>query len=272
MDNLFFYSAHILWQVLTPDSLFLLLLISSLLLILFGRLKKGVILLSILTIGLLLLAILPIGDWLLYPLESRFVTNPPLPDRVDGILVLGGSVIADRSQVWQQLETNRFNERLNYFILLARQYPKARLLFTGGNSSLQTDNPTEADMVKDYFIRSGLQPSRLLMENQARNTAENALFSKQLAQPKADENWILITTAFHMPRSIGVFCQQGWHLLPYPVDHQTEGAKELFEPSFSLIFHADQLVLASHEWLGLLAYYLSGKTSALLPKNCPVAE
>ena len=268
MDNLFFYSAKILWMLLSPDSLFLILLILSLLLILSRHRKKGVALLSLLTLGLLLLAIFPVGSWMLYPLESRFPTNPPLPQNIDGIIVLGGSVIPDRSQQWHQLETNQYHERLSYFILLAKKYPQAKLIFTGGNSWIMPDEPTEADMVKDYLIQSGIEPARLMLEDRARNTAENAEFSKQLAQPQAGEQWLLITTAYHMPRAVGVFCQQGWKVIPYPVDHFTEGPEKLYSPSFSLIYHAFNLVAATHEWLGLLAYQLSGKTPELIPSGC----
>ena len=127
-------------------------------------------------------------------------------------------------------------------------------------------------MVNDFFIQSGIEPSRLMLEDRARNTAENAQFSKQLAQPKPGENWLLITTAYHMPRSVGAFCQQGWNVIPYPVDHFTRGAENLYSPGFSLIYHANNLVLATHEWLGLLAYYLSAKTPALLPSGCRLAQ
>ena len=272
MDNLFFYSSKILWPLLSPDNLFLILLIISLLLIIFRHRKKGVALLSLLTFSLLMLAIFPLGDWMLYPLESRFQTNPRLPQDIDGIIVLGGSVIADRSQQWGQIETNQYHERLDYFIKLARKYPQARLIFTGGNASAFSNGPGEAEIVKDYFIDSGIKASRLMLENRARNTAENALLSKQLAQPQPGENWLLITTAYHMPRSVGVFCQQGWNVIPYPVDHFTQGIAELYSPGFSLIYHAYNLVLATHEWLGLLAYYLSGKTSTLIPSGCHPAQ
>ncbi len=268
MDEWFFYSAKILWMLFSPDALFVLLLLASYLLIRFGANLAGRRLLGLLTAWILLLAIFPIGDWLLYPLESRFQTNPELPDRIDGIIVLGGSVIADRSLQWQQLETNRYHERLSNFILLSQRYPDAKLAFTGGNSWIMPGEPTEAEMVKQYLLDSGIESSRLVLEDQARNTAENASYSKRLLQPAAQENWLLITTAFHMPRSVGVFCQQGWKLIPYPVDHQTGGRKNLYSPGFNLIGHADHLVLAAHEWLGLLAYYLSGKTNQFLPRDC----
>ncbi len=204
---------------------------------------------------------------MLYPLESRFQHNPELPEKLDGIIVLGGSVIADRSIEWQQLETNQFHERLSSFIYLAQQYPEAKLIFSGGNANTNRDKPTEAQIAKTFFLESGISAERLIIENQARNTAENISYSKKLVKPQAEETWLMITTAYHIPRAMGIFCKQNWRVTPYPVDHQTLPSK-LYQPSYSLIGHANHLVIASHEWLGLLAYYLTGKTTELFPGEC----
>ena len=267
MDEHFFYASKYMWTVVSPDSLFIILLILCLILFLLKKTRSATLLLGLLATFTLFLTVFSVGDWLLYPLESRFQQNPDLPEQVDGIIVLGGSIIPDRSVEWQQLETNQFHERLSSFRQLAQLYPDARLVFSGGNSSTDEDKPTEAQIAKTYFFISGITPERLLIEDKARNTAENASYSKQLAHPQSNETWILITTAFHMPRAMGVFCQQKWKVIPYPVDHQTLPSK-LYRPGFGLIGHAYNLVLASHEWLGLLSYYLSGKTSQLFPAQC----
>ena len=229
--------------------------------------KKRTLLLGLLTFCTLFLSLFSVGSWMLYPLESRFQHNPDLPEQVDGIIVLGGSIIPDRSVEWQQLETNQFHERLSSFLQLAQLYPDAKLVFSGGNASTNKEKPTEAQIAKTYFLKSGISPERLLIENKARNTAENVSYSKQLVNPKSNETWLMITTAYHMPRAIGVFCQQNWKVIPYPVDHQTLPSK-LYQPGFSLMLNANNFVFATHEWLGLLAYYLSGKTHQLLPMQC----
>jgi uncharacterized SAM-binding protein YcdF (DUF218 family) len=267
MDDLFFYLARYVWTVVSPDSLFIILLSLCLLLLLFGQTKKATVLLSLLTVTTLFISFFSVGDWLLYPLESRYKTNPELPEKIDGIIVLGGSVIPDRSAEWQQLETNLYHERLSSFIDLAKRYPDARLVFSGGNSDTDKEKPTEAQIAEKHFLASGIEQDRLFMENKARNTYENAIYIKQLMAPKPDETWLMITTAYHMPRSVGVFCQQNWKVIPYPVDHQTLPSK-LYQPGFSLIGHAYNLVLAAHEWLGLLAYYVSGKTNDIFPSEC----
>lgn len=254
-------------MLISPYNLFVILLVVALLLLLFNFQKQAKILLSFLTLGILVLSFFSIGDWLLYPLESRFQHNPELPDRVDGIIVLGGSVIPSVSSEWQQLETYSSHERLSSFIELAYRYPQAKLVLSGGNASLNRNQPSEADIVRDYFLRAGLQEERLILENQSRNTAENASMTKHLVKPQLQENWILITSAYHMPRSVGLFCRQGWPMLPYPVDHQTIPSR-LYKFNFNLSDHANNLEAAIHEWVGLLAYYVTGKIDSLLPQGC----
>ena len=267
MQDLFFYSAKIIWLFISPAHLFLLLLLFSLLLLLYNKRRSGLFLLTILSLCAVFLTFFSPGDWLLHRLETQFTHNPSLPQKIDGIIVLGGAVLPQRSIEWQQLETNHAHERLSAFIALARQYPKARLVFTGGNGSLQADQPSEASQVLDYFLQSGIQRQRILMEGKSRNTFENARNLKNLVNPSPSENWILITTAFHMPRAAGVFCHQGWSVIPYPVDHYTTPST-MYNLKFNLSGNLGKLDLATHEWLGLLAYSLTDKTPQLIPVGC----
>jgi uncharacterized SAM-binding protein YcdF (DUF218 family) len=267
MDELFFYSSKLIWMLIAPDSLFVILMAFGLILLVFGRIRGATLIFGVLTLGVVLLSLFSVGSWMLYPLESRVQTNPELPQRIDGIIVLGGSVLPLTSQYWGQLETNDFHERLSSFSELAHRYPEARLVFTGGNASLEKGLPSEAKAVRKYLLGSGIEEQRLVLENRARNTAENVTFTRQLVRPEPGENWILITTAYHMPRSIGIFCQQDWPVIPYPVDHKTVPDR-MYRLEFNLLGHAVDLNQAIHEWLGLLAYRLSGKTPELIPQGC----
>jgi uncharacterized SAM-binding protein YcdF (DUF218 family) len=267
MDDLFFYSSKVIWSVISPDSLFALLLAATVGMFYLNYHILARRLLTFLFAAVVVLSLFPVGSWMLYPLETRFQHNPELAAQVDGIIVLGGSINAETSEAWQQLEMYYSAERLTTFIELARRYPDAKLIFTGGNASINRNKPTEASILNLHWHQLGLDPERIQFENQAKNTAENAYFTKQLAKPLVDSKWVLITTAFHMPRSIGVFCQNSWSLIPYPVDHQVNPGK-LLEIEFNLLAHAVQLKLAIHEWLGLLAYYLTGKIPDLLPDTC----
>ena len=267
MTELFFYTSKLLWVIVSPDNLFVILLSLSLILFLFHQQTKALILLSMLTFAVIMISVFPVGSWMFYPLERQFETNPPLPEKIDGIIILGGLVYPETSKAWQQLETNERHERLSEGIKLALKYPDARLVFTGGNAGLDREAPTEAEFVEQHLKSYGIAAERILIEAEARNTAENASLTKRLVKPLKTENWILVTTAFHMPRAIGVFCKQDWSVIPYPVDHQTVPDKA-YTPSFDLISHASDLVNATHEWLGLLAYYKSGKIDQLVPQQC----
>ena len=224
---------------------------------------------TILILTLYAMAIFPLGSSLLNPLENRFITNPILPREIEGIIVLSGALNADRSKLWNQTEVNGAVDRELAFIKLARRYPNARLVYTGGSSNLLAQENKAADVARQLFTELGFNTERISFERNSRNTWENARFSFQTVQPALGRPWILITSAFHMPRAIGVFCKTGWPTIPYPVDHHSSP-----ESSFQLGFQSwlvgpVYLILAVHEWLGLIAYRLTGKTSALLPETCP---
>jgi len=155
-------------------------------------------------------AILPIGDWLMIPLESRFPLMRSFPARVDGIVVLGGIVDQYTTKATGQLSLGDGVERLTEFSALAKRYPNARLVFTGGSASLTDQDVKEADMLAPFLSDLGLDPKRVIFENRARNTFENVSLSKALVNPAKGESWILITSARHMPRSVGVFRKAGF--------------------------------------------------------------
>jgi uncharacterized SAM-binding protein YcdF (DUF218 family) len=220
---------------------------------------------SFLATVLFLLALFPVGAMLLSPLETNFRANPVLPAKVDGIVVLGGPENARLSTLWSQVELEDGAERFLAFMTMVRRFPEAKVVFSGGNGIQQGEGQKVYEVAKKLFEQQGLDMSRLIFELDSRNTFESATFSKKLARPAVGEKWILITSAFHMPRSIGVFCKAGWSTIPYPVDHRTSG-DDVFRIGLRL---ADtRLALGLHEWAGLVAYYLTGKTTDLLPAGC----
>ncbi len=267
MDTLFFFVSKIIWIVFSPDSLLLILIVFSLVLLYMDKRKQAKILLSIVSGLLILISFFPIGEWLLYPLESRFQTNPVLPDKIAGIVVLSGSENTVLSPQWQQVELGDAIERDLMFLALARKYPEAKLLFTGGSGSLLEQKDKAADIAKKLFKQINFDVTRIIFEKESRNTYENAIYSKKIVQPVKNEKWILITTGWHMPRSVGIFCKAEWPVIPYPVDHQTN-KDNLFRISFNLSNNLRMLKIAIKEWLGLFAYYLSGKTTSFLPSQC----
>ncbi|MBW7965994.1 YdcF family protein [Bradyrhizobium sp. BR 10261] len=222
--------------------------------------------LAVTTLVLLALAAFsPLGNLLLYPLESRFPPWDPSRGAPDGIIVLGGSVDTDLSAAHRTPVVARAADRLLAPAELARRYPKARIVFTGGSANLVSTDAREADYSVPILEGIGIPKERLVVERNSRNTYENAIFTKRLVQPKPGERWLLVTSAFHMPRSMGIFRKAGFDVEAYPVDWRMGGPDDLF--SFTNI-SADGLGrtdVAVREWIGLLAYRLMGRTSELLP-------
>ncbi len=217
----------------------------------------------------LAIALLPIGQLTLKPIEDRFPPLLSLPPKVDGIIVLGGVVdesVIGRRGVPRSLAAAG-SPRLDAFLELARRYPMAKHVFTGGSITLIDDRDTEADVVRRIFARIGLDTTHIVFEDKSRNTWENAVFSYDLIKPEPDELWILITSARHMPRAIGTFRKAGWkNLLAFPVDYWTsDNDGSSFTPTFSLGANLDVLGEAIREYIGLAVYWYLGRSAQLFP-------
>jgi uncharacterized SAM-binding protein YcdF (DUF218 family) len=210
------------------------------------------------------LAVLPIPDLLLRPLEGRFARPVPPPADVAGIVVLGGAVQPEMSAMRGEVALNRAAERMTEAVALSRRYPQARLVFTGANAALLGSANTEAAVARRFFAEMGVDSDRLVFEDRARNTYENALYTRDLVQPRAGETWLLVTSARHMPRAIGCFRRVGWQLVAWPVDYQT-APRLRFDPAIDPLANLQMLNDAAHEWAGMLAYWLIGYAAAPFP-------
>jgi uncharacterized SAM-binding protein YcdF (DUF218 family) len=209
---------------------------------------------------------LPIGKLMLYPLESRFPAWDEAQGAPDGIVVLGGAIEPDRSAVHGAAVFGPSVDRIIAAADLAHRYPHARIVFSGGNSGLDpSDQAREADFALPVLESFGIAKDRLIMERRSRNTQENAEFSKKLAAPKRGERWLLVTSAYHMPRSVGVFRKVGFAVEPYPVDWRLGGRDDLLSLSMVFIGGLGRIDVAAREWMGLIAYWITGKTSEFFP-------
>ncbi|MGC1558808.1 MAG: YdcF family protein [Bradyrhizobium sp.] len=220
----------------------------------------------LLVISIALLAIVgfsPLGKLLLYPLEQRFPPWDASRGAPDGIVVLGGAIDLDLSAAKGAAVFSRAADRIVAAAALARQYPNARIVFSGGNANLVSDSSAkEADYALSVFESLGVAKARLTLERGSRNTLENAEFSKAIANPKDGERWLLVTSAFHMPRAIGLFRKAGFAVEPYPVDWR---AARLMTFSQISVEGMDRTDIAVREWMGLAAYWAAGKIDTLLP-------
>jgi uncharacterized SAM-binding protein YcdF (DUF218 family) len=212
----------------------------------------------------------PLGNLLLYPLEHRFPPWDEARGAPDGIIILGGSIEPELSAAHGRAAVMYAADRLISVAILARRYPNARIVFSGGNANLIADDTAkEADYALPLLESLGIARERLTIERLSRNTRENAEFSKAQINPKAGERWLLVTSAFHMPRSVGVFRKAGFAVEPYPVDWRVGGHSDLLAFSIYSIEGLGRVEVALREWIGLAAYRISGKTGEFFPGPDP---
>lgn len=250
------------WFLLTPSNL---LIVGAVVGALAGRRRWGRYLCLASLTGALLLGLSPAGFWLLVPLENRFPVSPEDGRPVAGVIVLGGAVQADTSLARGQLVTGDASERVIAMADLARRHPEARIVFSGGSGALVKGGRPEAEAVRLHGATLGIDPGRILFEDRSRTTAENADEVRRLLAPKPGERWLLVTSAWHMPRSVGAFRHAGFDVVPYPVDFRTGAPGDLLAGTTSVGSGLARVDLAVREWAGLLAYRLSGRTDSLLP-------
>jgi uncharacterized SAM-binding protein YcdF (DUF218 family) len=216
-----------------------------------------------------LIGFLPIGRALTVALENRFPRWDEAGPPPAGIIVLGGAVSAYRLATRGEVGLTDAAERILVVPELARKFPDAKIIYSGGDPGLFTKRGSEADVIPGLFEKIGVPRGRITLENRSRNTAENAIFSKALAALKPGERWLLVTSAMHMPRAIGAFREAGFPIEAYPVDYKTNGWRDLGGVIGSLSGGLRQTDVALHEWIGLIAYRLTGKSSALFPAVLP---
>ena len=216
-------------------------------------------------IGMAILGLSPVGNALIIPLEQRFPPWDASRGAPDGILVLGGAISPDVSAARNDPALNEAAERMTAAVELARRYPDARVLFSGGSGALIFDEGNEAEFALRLFESLGLPRARILLEDRSRNTVENAVFSKALAQPKPGERWLLVTSGYHMPRSVGIFRKVGFPVEPYPVDWRTRGMADVFRLFPTMGEGLRRSDIAVREWVGLAAYWITGQSSELFP-------
>ena len=257
---MFFYLSKMLSTFERPGDVLVMVLAAGMALAWFLRTRRaGLVLASIATLGFVALTLLPLGFWVTAPLENRF-PRPNLPARVDGLIVLGGAVDPFTTAARGLPTLNSEAERMTEFVRLAKFYPAARLVFSGGSGSLHPASVSEAAVARLFFARQGVDTERVLFEDRSRNTYENVLLSEKLAKPKPGEVWLLVQSARDVPRAVGVFRKLGWPVIAVPVAYKTgrSGAADFTG-------NLDLLNNSIHEWLGLVVYRLTGKTDVLFP-------
>lgn len=217
----------------------------------------------------LLFSVVPIGSWALATLENRFPPPAQMPERVDGIVVLGGDFDAVLATARRR---NSYGDtalpRVMAMAELARRYPDARVVYSGGAPDDARPTANESHTASGLLEVLGIDRARVTFEDRSRNTYENALFSLRVAAPETGQTWLLVTSAFHMPRAMGAFRRAGWQVVPYPVDYWT-GPRETWRGVFSFDSGLRYLAQAVREFAALFMYSTFGLTDQIIPGPRP---
>ena len=259
-----FILGKLAWSLLQPGNLLLLVLLAGFVVLVGSCGRRGKVLIGLSAIGFLVFAVVPIGPAMMLSLEQRFPRPPALPDRIDGILVLGGAVDPRISLAYGETVFNSSVARVLAGIALARRHPEAKLVLVGGEGEMIPVGFAESRATSGFVIEEGIAAPRIILEERSRNTHENAVFAKGLIRPGPAETWVLVTSAFHMPRAVASFRAVDWPVIPYPVDFKVDPRARL-RANFNLIEGLGTATTAGKEWAGLVGYRLRGWTDELLP-------
>ena len=260
MDNVIFVVSRVAGTFLKVETLLLVLIVLAAILAFAARRRAAAWLAGMSAVLLLVLGLLPIGDLLMRPLEARYPAQPVL-DRVDGIVVLGGGEDLTATRFWGVPSLGEAADRHVAAATLALRYPEARIIFSGGSNRLRDlggAEVTEGAVARATLTGLGVAPERLAADETARNTTENARSTLALASPAEGEVWLLVTSAFHMPRAMQSFGAAGWQgIVAYPVDFRSSDFVDGID--WRLARNLTLINAALREWIGQLAYAVTGR-------------
>jgi uncharacterized SAM-binding protein YcdF (DUF218 family) len=208
------------WWIINIDQFFIVLMLLGGLFLLFKRQKGGKRLLFVGCFGLCFLGVIPISLWLFENLENRFPKLERIPSDAKGIIFLGGNFDQMTSLGRNEIAYNLTAGKFIRFIELEKKHPHFQFVMTG------TKFETEA--AQKEFSALGIDFHHIHFDEDSKNTKDNAARTADLLKPKPGEKWILVTSAYHMPRSVGLFRKAGFNVIPYPVDYHTPGNYEMW--------------------------------------------
>lgn len=271
---MFFTASKIFWLLAAPLNALLLITAFALILRFWKKQLANRILITTAWI-FVILGGLPIGYNLMVFLERQYSVPKEMPNRVDGIIVLGGAFNSYLSEKTGQVAVNSNISRMITFMELSKQYPNAKKVFSGGSGNILRPDRVESDDAKEFLGGMGFKSDDFIYEPLSKNTYENAAFSRELLKPKEGETWIVVTSAFHMPRTVSVFEQLDWNIVPYPTGVKTTGKYKLFDPTINVVGNYFMLTKSLKEMIGVGVYYLTGKSSLFFPHapiNSPASD
>ena len=257
-----FYLSKILWLILNPFNIFIFVTLLSIFLYFVKLRRLSLIIFLINFVFIALISFLPIGSYLIYNIEKEYHSYIKPPDQVDGILILGGATNPQLYNEYDQISLNSSSERLVESVFIIKKFDKAKVIFSGGSGILNRPDFDHAQVAKSFYKKIGIEIDKIIFEDNSRNTYENITYSKKIANPKINENWLLITSASHMKRALLIAEKNNWKLIPYAVDFKNIKNFKLI-PNLKLLKNLNLFQQGLHEWLGLVSYYLMGRTNKI---------
>jgi uncharacterized SAM-binding protein YcdF (DUF218 family) len=206
------------------------------------------------------------GTVALQVLEERIAKPASDPADISCMIILGGAFDNEINTARGGIELNQAADRFVEALRLARNHPSARILISGGDGSISSDYEGEAETAERFFTAFGIPADRLVKENASRTTYENSRNTAALLSSQGLGNCLLITSAFHMPRSVGLFKKAGISVKPWPVDYRTSGIVKLSVDFTQPALNAQLTTTAVREWMSLTAYYLAGRIDSWFPQ------
>lgn len=260
--GLFFPLAKLGWTILAPSHVVLWLALAAAIALIAGRARLGRWLAVVAALVIVGFGVLPTGDWLARGLENQYPRPAAPPARVDGIVDLGGGLSDGIVAARGAPATALTEARLVSTFELARRYPDARVVFSGGWGRY-----SDAAAAAYAFGQMGLDPRRLTLESRSHDTFENLLFTKRLVRPRPGEVWVLATSAIQMPRAMQVARKLGWNMVPWPTDYLTSprGGRRSLADFVDIADNLERADMALHEEVGLVAYRMRGEGAAAKP-------
>jgi len=257
-----FYLSKIIWLVLNPFNIYIFFTLLTIILYLFNFKKISITIFLINTLFLFIICFFPIGNYLIHQIEKEYYLHIDIPEKIDGVLILGGATNPLMFKEFKQISVNESSERLIESVYIIKQFKNSKVIFSGGSGIINRPDLGHSQVAKSFYKKMGVQDNRIIYEDNSRNTYENILFSKKIANPKKNENWILITSASHMKRAILIGSKHNWNFVPYAVDFKTTKKYKL-SPNLSLLSNLNSFQQGSHEWLGLISYFLMNRTNRI---------
>lgn len=260
-----FYLSKILWGLFQPSSLLLILFAGGAVFAILGKARPALRLFGSSAVLYVIFGFSPLANWLLVPLELNAKASAAGSlEGAAGIIVLGGAIDTAASLGGGSPHLNESGDRMVETLRLAARYPSLPVFFSGGRADLfpRENSDTEAALAVRFFEAFNLTPPRLAFEDRSRNTAENAAESAKALRPERGQKWILVTSAFHMPRAKALFEAKGFEILARPVDFRTNGYNGWWRPFPKASDGLRRIDLAAKEWTGIVVAWLMGDISS----------